>query len=157
MEYDSKKSAMFSFSAVAHTTSVTHTVHSLHPSTVWGPLLQYLSLSPLSLHMSLSHSGEDRRGTDRQLMMKYDPMICGLSAVEDVKRERESPQTCSGKLQQMGEDFFFLFFFPTLHNFHLCDTQSCRGGKHAEEHLMYGKTQFAYIIKSDCCAWYMYF
>lgn len=38
----------------------------------------------------MSLSGLDRRGTDQQLMMKYDPVICGLSAAEDVReRERE--------------------------------------------------------------------
>ncbi len=109
---DSKISAMLSFSAEAHTTSVTHAVHSFHPSTVCHLLLQYLSLSPpLSLHMSPSRSGEDRRGTGRQLMMKYDPVICGLSAVEDVRGRESSDVQWEAATDGRGL-FFFSLSFP---------------------------------------------
>lgn len=57
--------------------------------------------------------------------MKYDPVICGLCSAEDVTQRRQT-QTCSGKLQQMGEDYILYFVprFPTLLNFPSYDTQS---------------------------------
>lgn len=84
-----------------------------------------LSHSTPALSLStLSHSVEDRRGTGRQLIMKYDPVICGLCSAEDVTQRRQT-QTCSGKLQQMGEDYilYFVPHFPTLLNFPSYDTQ----------------------------------
>lgn len=56
-------------------------------------------------------------------MMKYDPVICGFSAV-GVVRERESSDVY---WEDATDGRRFLFFFSTaLHNFHLYDTQRLR-------------------------------
>lgn len=100
---------------------VTHAVHSFRPSTACLSNVSVFSdishsLRCLSLHMSPSPVGGDRRGTGRQLMMKYDPVICGLSAV-GVVRERES----SDVYWEVATDGRrFLFFFPPH-----CITSTC--------------------------------
>ena len=96
---------------------VTHTVHAFPPIySASSPI----SLTPVVAFPSTCHrapSGGDRRGADRQPMMKYDPVICGLSAAE-VVRERES----SDVYWEVATDGR-RFPPPTLRNLHLYNTQ----------------------------------
>lgn len=71
---------MFSFSEV-HTTYVT--------GLQYASCFSNISHSPLRSR-STCHGGENKRGIDQQLMMKYDPVICGLSAGEDVGEKESS-------------------------------------------------------------------